>query len=64
MLVVYTHYLIDQWSSIGGPRGRFPKLLFLHYVFWLGANMYRGTCLHASNTQTTCYWATHCECNF
>ena len=28
------------------------KLLFLHYVFWLGQHVYTRTCLHANVTQT------------
>ena len=42
-----------------------PKILFLHYVFWLGRHVYTGTCLYANDTQTTCYWVTYCcERNF
>ena len=34
-------------------------------MFWLGRHTYTGFCLHANDTQTTCYWVTHCcERNF
>ena len=34
------------------PPSVAPKLLFLHYVFWLGRHVYTRTCLHANKTQT------------
>ena len=59
-----TQMALNRWPlSQIRPAGRLfviPKLLFLHYVFWLGQHVYTGTCLHANDTQTACYWVTHC----
>ena len=35
-----------------------PPNFYSFTVFWLSRHLYTGTCLHASDTQTTCYWVT------
>ena len=60
----YTPVVLNSRSSGHfWPAGRLfvsPKLLFLHHVFWFDRQVCTGTCLHAKNTQISCYWVTHC----
>ena len=56
---------VDYWLKQRHPTFVAPELLFLHHMFWLDQHVYTGICLHANDTQTACYWVTHCcELNF